>query len=141
AAVGAGLVTARRVLREIVAVGRVGAAAAAAADLRELAGAAAPAELRLAEIVEDGCSAPQRAERGPAQAAGGHRHVGARRHVALGRDAAVVLPRRARAVGVVLEQRRGGVELPEDAAEVRRALRADQEPVSLPDRDRPRVLE
>src|SRR3989337_770885 len=43
-AVGAGLIGTRRVFSEVIAVGGVGPAAAAAADLRELAGPAAAAE-------------------------------------------------------------------------------------------------
>src|SRR5438093_1466704 len=104
-AVGPGRVAARGILREVVAVRRVSAAPAAATDLRELARPAAAAELRVAQVVEDRRPAPELGEaRGP-EVPRRHRHVGARRHVALGRDAAVVLPRGARAVGIVLEER------------------------------------
>src|SRR2546428_7895251 len=68
--VSAGLVAARGGFPAIVAVGRVGAAAAAAANLRELAGAAASAELRIAQGAEDRRRAP---EGGEARAAEGSR--------------------------------------------------------------------
>ena len=121
--------------------GRVGAAAAAAAELRELAGAAASTELGVAQVVEHRRAAPQIVEGPFAQVPRRHRHVRARRDVALGRDSTIVLPGRTRAVGVVHEERRGRVHLVEDAPEVRRALGADQQPVGAPDRQRPRVLE
>src|SRR5206468_1993116 len=110
-------------------------------DLRELAAPAPPPELRLAEIVEDRGAAPEIREGPLPKVAGGDGHVGARRHVALGRDAAVILTRRARAVRVVPEQRRRGIELPEDPPEVGRALGADQKAVGAADRRRPWILE
>src|SRR5439155_27246397 len=106
-AVTAGLVAARRILGQVIAVRGVGATAAAAADLRELAGAAAAAELGVAEILEHFGAAPEVGERPVAEVAGGHGHVRARRDVALGGDAAVVLAGGTGAVRVVLEQRRG----------------------------------
>ena len=58
-AVRAGLIAARGILGEVVAVRRVRAAAAAAADLRELAGPAAATEPGLAEVGEDAGRLPQ----------------------------------------------------------------------------------
>src|SRR5262249_58038883 len=106
-----------------------GATAAAAAHLGDLAPPAAAAEGGITEIVEHRRAAPQLGERLTTHVAGGDGHVRARRHIAVRRDATVVLPRRARAVRIVPEERRRGIELPEDAPEVRCTLRADQQAV------------
>src|SRR5262249_39929950 len=139
-AVRARLVAARRVLGQVVAVGRVGAAAAATAELAELARAAAAAERALAEIGKDLRALPELCEARLPEIAGRDRHVGARGHVARRRDAAVVLPGRAGAVGVVGEEGGRGVEPVENPSEVGRALRADEEPVRPADRHAPGIL-
>ena len=140
AAVGARLVPAGRVLGEIVAVGRVRAAAAAAAELAELARAAPAAERARAEVGEDLRLLPQLGEARLAKVPCRHRHVRARRDVPGGRDAAVVLAGRARAVRVVGEQRRRRIQLVEDPPEVRRALRPDQEAARPAHRHAPGIL-
>src|SRR5262249_57694720 len=113
---GAGLIAARRIFGEIVAVRRVGAATTATADLREFARAAAATQLRLAQVVEDGRLPPQLGERRLPEIARGNRHVGTRRDVALRGDPAVVLAGRTGAVGVGLEERGRRIELIAGAA-------------------------
>src|SRR5262249_11341751 len=124
ATMSTGVITAPGVLREVIAVRRIRAAATAAAELRELAGAAAPTELGIAQVVEDRRRAPELGEPARSEIAGAHRHVGTGRDVAAWRDATVVLARRARAMRVVFQQRRRRVQLPQNAAKVRRTLRA-----------------
>src|SRR5262249_56317536 len=87
---GAGLIPARGVLRGVIAVRPIRAAATPAADLRELARAAAPAELGIAQVVEDRRRAPELGEPARSDVAGAHRHVGTGRDVAAWPDAAVL---------------------------------------------------
>src|SRR5262249_17526765 len=97
------LVGAGGLLGQIVPVSSIGTAAAAPADLAELTGAAAPAELRLAQIVKHSSLFPEPGERGLAQIPSAHRHVGTGRNLPFRRDAAIIFAGRTRAVRIIFE--------------------------------------
>src|SRR3990172_8340720 len=101
---------------------------------------AAPPEPRLPEVGEDLPALPQLGEARLPEVPGGDRHVRAGRHVPVRRDPAVVLAGGAGAVGVVREERRAGIELPEDPAEVGGALGPDEEAAGPARRHAPGVL-
>src|SRR5262245_37167758 len=135
------LIGAGGILGQIVTIRRVGAAAAAPTKPGKFARPATAAELGLSEVAEHGGLAPELGEGRLPEITGGDGHVRARSDVALGSDSTVVLAGGAGAVSVVLQERRFGVELPEDSPEVRRAFGPDQQTVGPAHRRGPGVLE
>src|SRR5262245_63270061 len=114
----AGLVSTGRVLGQIVTILCVRATATATAEPGEFARPATAAELGLSEVAEYRGLAPQLGEGRLPEIAGGDGHVRARGDVALRGDSTVVLARGARAMSVVLQERRFRVQLPENSPEV-----------------------
>src|SRR5262249_11400057 len=83
---------------------------------------------------------PQVSKRGLAQVTGSHWHVRTWCHIPLWGDATVVFPGWARAVRVILEERRGRIELPDNTAKVRGAFGPDEQAPGGADGHAPRIF-